>query len=97
MDPFFSCRKASKARPLQGAASGSTADVGPAAVGGGGEAGLVTAAMSEVGCIVTVAMMGVVAASVTSSVSSKVSPRATEGGEFGHMKNQQELSSLKHK
>lgn len=24
MDPFFSCRKASKGRPLQGAASGST-------------------------------------------------------------------------
>lgn len=53
--------------------------MGPAVVGGGGEAGRVTAAASKVGCIVTVAMMGVVAASVTSSVSSKVSPRATEG------------------
>lgn len=81
MDPFLSCRKASKGRPLQAAASGWTAGVGPWVVVGGGEAAVVAATVLKVGGrvvgVISVTVT-VVTASVTSSVSSKVSPRATE-------------------
>ena len=83
MEPFFSCRKASKGRPLQGTASGSAAGVGPCVVVGGGET--TAAVVLKVGA--TVVATGVTV-SVASSSASKVSPRATEGGgKFHQMRN----------
>lgn len=61
---------------------GSTGGVGPDVVGGGGEAGVVAANVLKVGAIVVGLPLGVVTASVTSSASWKVSPRATEGRIF---------------
>lgn len=78
MEPFFSCRKASKGRPLQAAASGCPP---PAVVGGVMEA-VVAVKVPEVGANVVV-----VSLAVKSSSSAKLSPRATAGdsGQLGHM------------
>lgn len=75
---FFSCRKASKGRPLHGAASASTGgSVGPEAVGGTG--GVDEASATELDVGATVVSGRVVGASEKSSTSAKVSPRETGG------------------
>lgn len=79
MEPFFSCRNASKGRPLQASASASTDRSGPRAVEGGGEAAMDSATVLKVSGW-AVASGTVVPASVTPSASSKVSPRLAEGG-----------------
>lgn len=73
IDPFFSCRKASKGRPLQDIASVSTAAVGPCVEFD--EEGEVTRTVLKVGVR---AVAKVAPVTVGSSVPSNVSPRATE-------------------
>lgn len=78
MDVFFSCRKASNGRPLQGAASASTGrKVGTEVVGVRRGVGVVAASVLTIGAAVVSG--GVVAASETSSASLKVSPREAGG------------------
>lgn len=60
--------------------------MGPGVVVGGGEAGVVDATVLKVGMRVVVLSLGGVTASVTSSASAKVSPRAAEGRKCCHMK-----------
>lgn len=84
MDPFFSCRKASKGCPLQTAASGSPVGTGPGEVVlNTGEAAVVASMMLNFRGAVVVASVVVGTISVTSSTSSKVSPRAADGQKRG--------------
>lgn len=78
MDVFFSCRKASNGRPLQGAASASAGrKVGTEVVGVRRGVGVVAASVLTAGAAVVSG--GLVGASETSSASLKVSPREAGG------------------